>query len=430
MVTTKTFSSDEGGAVIVLATIMISVIVMTAGIAIDFSRANNVRTRMQNIADAAALAAAREVARDPSSNAGSAQATAKAYINASVRDLTMARAIKENVIATNSNVEVSLSAIVPTTLMNVFGWSEMRVAVKSVALPQHGFIRINLVLDISPSMGIGATDADISMITNATGCAVACHYSDVWGGNDNLAQARSSGATMRIDVAKNAIKRILQDLKSMAHSDLIEIGLYTFSNTLMTVEAGTTSLDSAISSVDMIDLTNKEYQGGSNIGYSTKQLADSSKTSGNGFRPDDRIVFTVVLTDGLEDDSMLYLKGGGLFDYMTDPNFKITSPSWLDSANVRTQVMGVEGCQALKSKQHTVLTLELAYIVPKVGIGGSLHSNRFNYIQSIRPDITAKFNTCASKPSYAWKANSPEEIMAAADAIKQSIANGQLRLTQ
>jgi Flp pilus assembly protein TadG len=66
----KTFASDERGAVAMLFSLMMTALFFLAGMAIDYNRAMNVRSRISDAADAAALAAGQDdEQRDRSSGA-------------------------------------------------------------------------------------------------------------------------------------------------------------------------------------------------------------------------------------------------------------------------------------------------------------------------------------------------------------------------
>ena len=71
--------------------------------------------------------------------------------------------------ATNNIINVSDSASVPTTLMQIIGINSLSVSAtgqaKVAAWPNIDFY---LLLDSSPSMGIAATQADINTMVNNT----------------------------------------------------------------------------------------------------------------------------------------------------------------------------------------------------------------------------------------------------------------------
>ena len=70
------------------------------------------------------------------------------------------------------------------------------------------FLDIYIALDVSSSMGVGATQEDINIMNAAIGCAFGCHA-----GSDNYERAHAAGATLRIDVLRSAIAAMLQKAK-------------------------------------------------------------------------------------------------------------------------------------------------------------------------------------------------------------------------
>ena len=80
-----------------------------------------------------------------------------------------------------------------------------------------------LLMDDSPSMGIGATLTDINNLITATApakqsasssqnCGFACHETNIahdGGTKDNLAIARANNITLRIDLVANALNQLL-----------------------------------------------------------------------------------------------------------------------------------------------------------------------------------------------------------------------------
>ena len=72
-----------------------------------------------------------------------------------------------------------------------------------------------LLLDNTPSMGVGATPNDVSLMVNNTSdkCAFACH--DVADPNNYYKLAKKLGVTMRIDVVRSATQQLMDTATSM-----------------------------------------------------------------------------------------------------------------------------------------------------------------------------------------------------------------------
>ena len=108
----------------------------------------------------------------------------------------------------------------PKILLNNVSWPiNGSSTAKAAAAPNMNFY---FLLDDSPSMGIGATLADINKLIGATApskqpasssqnCGFACHETNIahdGGTKDNLAIARANNVTLRIDLVTNAVNQL------------------------------------------------------------------------------------------------------------------------------------------------------------------------------------------------------------------------------
>ncbi len=93
----------------------------------------------------------------------------------------------------------------PTMFLGVIGKTTMTVTGTSTATANMPlYIDFYLLLDNSPSMGVGATPADVTKMVNNTSdqCAFACH--DLNNTNNYYKLAKTLGVTTRIDVLRTA----------------------------------------------------------------------------------------------------------------------------------------------------------------------------------------------------------------------------------
>jgi hypothetical protein len=126
-----------------------------------------------------------------------------------------------------------------------------------------------LMMDDSPSMGIGATASDISSLITATApskqpasssqnCGFACHETNIvhdGGTKDNLSIARASNVTLRIDLVSDALNQLLttwtncpqtgvsggvMQCMSALNNTTYKAALYTFDTGLNTLSTLTT----------------------------------------------------------------------------------------------------------------------------------------------------------------------------------------------
>jgi hypothetical protein len=137
----------------------------------------------------------------------------------------------------------------------------------SAATGIPAFIDFYLLLDNTPSMGVGATYADINkMVANTSDkCAFACH--DMSDPNNYYNLAKKLGVTMRIDVLRTATQSLMDKAKATeTYPNQFRMAIYTFGASsatagLTTISPLTSNLSSAKSAAKDIDLMTVNGQG-------------------------------------------------------------------------------------------------------------------------------------------------------------------------
>jgi Flp pilus assembly protein TadG len=249
------------------------------GAAIDYSHAATVRTQLLAAADAAslasvrkssaAMAAAASMSGDGPIPAGAAEATK--LFNAELtgqKGYTLGN-VTATVTKTGTNIAstVSFTAQVPMSFMGLLGITSVNIGGTSTAangLPL--FVDFYLLLDNTPSMGVGATTNDITMMVNNTSdqCAFACH--DLSNPNNYYNLAKSLGVTTRIDVLRTATQQLMDTAQTTASfSNQFRMAIYTFGAAadkagLTKIQSLTTNLSGAKTSAAAIDLMTVSYQ--------------------------------------------------------------------------------------------------------------------------------------------------------------------------
>jgi Flp pilus assembly protein TadG len=146
------FFKDRKGGVAPMLALGIVPLVTGIGAAVDYSRANNVRTAMQNAADATALMLAKNASN---MSAGQLQTSATAFFNA---NFSRPEAQNAQVTATYSqgpsgfSIRVDGSAYVNTTFMGLLGISQIPLTTTTSVNWNNAKLRIALVLDNTGSM--------------------------------------------------------------------------------------------------------------------------------------------------------------------------------------------------------------------------------------------------------------------------------------
>ena len=143
--TRSTFRNDEDGAATVLSLFIFLMIIMVCGVGIDLMRHDNLRIRVQNVSDAAALSAAR-VNGTFDSESLVRDYFAKSGIQASLRDVDVTNT------GTVKTVQIETSQPVSTLFMGLVGIPELPVRTLAQAVQDARPVEVSLVLDISSSM--------------------------------------------------------------------------------------------------------------------------------------------------------------------------------------------------------------------------------------------------------------------------------------
>jgi hypothetical protein len=129
------------------------------------------------------------------------------------------------------------------------------------------YIDFYLLLDNSPSMGVGATPADVATMVSHTSdsCAFACH--DLNDKNNYYNLAKSLGVTTRIDVLRSATQQLMDTAAAtQTFSSQFRVAIYDFGGSsstqgLRALFSLSSSLSSAKSAAGNIDLMTVNGQG-------------------------------------------------------------------------------------------------------------------------------------------------------------------------
>lgn len=274
------FRNDKSGNVAVIFTLALLPILSAMGVAVDYSRATQVRSKLQSAIDAASVGS---VARKSPGFIAAGTMTGDGDIPAGVDDVkaifdgnmsgvtgytlnSVTRTVTKTGMVITSTV--SFSANVPTMFLGVMGKSAMTVTGSSTSvtkMPQY--IDFYLLLDNSPSMGVGATQKDRDdMVAATTGasfkpddkCAFACH--DTKNTNNYYNLAKTLGVKMRIDVLRTATQQLMDTAAAtQTYTSQFRMAIYDFGKSassagLRTLFALSSSLSSAKTAAGKIDL--------------------------------------------------------------------------------------------------------------------------------------------------------------------------------
>ncbi|WP_165899097.1 TadE/TadG family type IV pilus assembly protein [Rhodovulum steppense] len=152
------FRRDEAGGLIIFSLFILVAMMLTAGLAIDFMRYEQTRTRLQNTMDRAVLAAA------SLSQTQDAEAVVRDYFEkAGLADYLGPIKVEEDLssgTAAYRKVRVSAGATLRPIFLSFVGMNEMPVITSSTAEEGISDLEISMVLDVSGSMGWAAASGN------------------------------------------------------------------------------------------------------------------------------------------------------------------------------------------------------------------------------------------------------------------------------
>jgi Flp pilus assembly protein TadG len=345
---------DRAGNVAVAFALVATLLIIAAGAAIDFTNFMARKTQVQDAADAASVGSV-------STNSAGYQAgvamTSDGPISASDNPSTAIFNANKPTSPDLSNVQisaqmarsgttisdaVSVSGVFNTTFLQMVGIKTLQINVASNAsATTPPYVNFYMLLDNSPSMGLGATTSDITALYNATGCGFSCHTTND-PSEDYYAVAKTLGVNMRIDVVRQATNNLMQTANATANTnnsptefqvDVFDFGTAAYTSpALNNVTAGLGSnggslvstqvaanqgnaLTTAINSIDLETVPSNNYayqtpvaQGSvsnndedTNFNYMLTQLASIIGTGGNGAAPATPQKVLFFVTDGMVD---------------------------------------------------------------------------------------------------------------------------------
>jgi Flp pilus assembly protein TadG len=195
------FAQKRGNVLMIFAFAVVPMVFAT-GMGIDYARAARLRTKLNAIADAAALAAVAQPAMNNPSDAD-AKAVAKTMFDAQAQGLEglgtytlqpieithpdgpTSRVVKVAYVATSLN---TFSGVLNMNTITIGGASDAT----ATAAPNMDFY---IALDTSPSMALPTTSAGIATMDTRLQCSFACHSNKI----ENYAGGASMPKGMIVD---------------------------------------------------------------------------------------------------------------------------------------------------------------------------------------------------------------------------------------
>ncbi len=141
------FRCDESGVSVIVFALTLPVMLAASGVAVDLAQAYNVKVRLGNALDKAALAAG-----TVSGSNEEVEARILEFVRANYPEESLGEAV--NIIASVNEMSISVTAEarVDTIFMRIFGYDQITVSEESEVIRELSGVEVVLVLDVTGSM--------------------------------------------------------------------------------------------------------------------------------------------------------------------------------------------------------------------------------------------------------------------------------------
>lgn len=321
---------DRSGNFALMFGLLTIPIVSALGCAVDLSYALTAQRQLQQSADSAAVSALAEqsvgvIAALKNGTIGTvdvantdAGAIFKANLDPKLASYVTDYHMNIQRTATQFTSTVTFTAKVPTSFLGIIGKNFVTVSGSSQgSYVPATYTDFYLMLDNSPSMGLGATTADITALQNATknnkndaNCAFACH--DTSGVSDYYTLAKSLNITTRIQVVAKAAQAMMTTAASnRKYSDQYRMSVYSMGTDAATEQLTNvaplsydlTTVASKTATIDLMTIKgnnyNKDQQ--TDLLSNLTSLKTTIGTSGTGLDATSPQKVLFLVSDGVED---------------------------------------------------------------------------------------------------------------------------------
>ena len=417
-----------------LTAFMLIPILGIVGLAVDYSTTSLKHSQLKSQADAAALFGAKRAQRIL--NEGSGDLT---QLKQDVRDYFLRGAEGIPQLQPRIRIEETSSAVTvkvdwtanPNSIFgNLFQKDSYQISgLGEATIGLERYVKIYVVVDVSQSMGIGASPNDQIRLFDRTGCMFACHLPNPPQRRTTYDIARQINVQTRVDVARDALIESVKEVRSANRGghNRIRMGVYTFSNsveTLVDVDGPDSSDMDRIATTVRNNLVLGRDGGGSDF-KSLEAFLSSLPEGGNGGSAETPKVSVILISDGMA-NSQLSRAGAGGRSWGADPDnhnlpldevgaildprtsvvlnrsyslIHIDSEKQVDAGQMG--VMDKRVCDAAKAKSITMMVAAARYVVPEARY--SIKSNgkedlRFRWIlqNGVLDGIRREMEACAS----------------------------------
>lgn len=316
------FTVATSGSIAVAFALTLSVALLSAGLAIDYSEMLRARNSLQQIADSASLAGAAEARANLISNGFSenskskvlkaAEATAVMFFDTQSKDAGFTATATASVTYKQRAVKstVTFDTTYKPHLMSLFGYTSIPINSTSVSetLPVP-YIEVTLLVDTSGSMALGADKAGQDKLRNDIGCAFACHDgSPVGGYADAYDYALGHGIMLRYSAINEGILALIDEFDYLDPAgESIKAAIWSFDTTEKIQQAQTTNRYKLRSNLPTAPATSGETEGATHFNESIQHVIQTIGKGGDGSNPGHPIKLLIIATDGAQDPGRFWV---------------------------------------------------------------------------------------------------------------------------
>jgi Flp pilus assembly protein TadG len=301
----QNFIHSTHGNIAVVFGLLLPVLLVGAGVSVDYLRAYGAYSEMQAELDLALIAAIKQI---DNLDSDEIEGVIEDWFGTQTR---LASYSLDDVVVDTSGSTISATAyaVVPTTLMNLAGISSVPVSVNSaVAGPATSYLNVYLVFDKSASMLLASTPGHQSHMTSALGCAFACHEPHtVWVNGKKYDTyyhySSSNNVQLRTDVMSDAVEEVINTVEELDPSgSRIKIGLYRLATTTASSLSPTADMDAVRAA--LVDptkyLTSATSVDGTYFDVALPALTPMVGTAGDGKTAQSPLKLVMMITDGVQ----------------------------------------------------------------------------------------------------------------------------------
>lgn len=398
-------ASSNDGSMILMFALLVPILVMCAGLGIDYLRAGRAASRGQMVVDSAVLAAVRG---SPERNG---EATYQAYVASKLIGDGVTLVVATGGSADGMTFTGSAQYNMPSSFSAIFGSSGMTIRVSATATRNIGYQEFYFLVDLSGSLGVAATAADRDALQQLTqpyvssfygtrlpqGCAFGCHRREGWepGTKTVYEMARDAGIKLREDELVSQFGGLIDLLLAPADPDVIsgrrKVSVIGFSNWARQLIGSSTSADDVKQSLADFTYGDRFETDFANAFAEVSRIA-GEQGNGSQARPAKTII---LISDGIESRDAFFAQ----------------------------RALDVSRCDDIKSRGFRLAVVELKY--PR------LESNALydDTVAPVESTISPTLQSCASQGWY-FQALDNDDVPIKFEELKNRVVSENLRLIQ